>query len=876
MAFYKDIQIPTRLDGVMQHMPVVDNTREQLSNLGQHWDLLTILGQMSRTGTDMTKTREGFKELTTKLLISLGEESLNKTIQDMTSKAQVAVDIVIRNLFERTADIGFLSTDQDIRDYLKDVLRGEPSEYQKNQLVTRFREYVAKYSVYNNIILLDTQGKVIAQLDQANQVEYSSDPIITNALRTKQDYYEFYGKSDLTPNQGNALIYAFRVTETNSSSSNALGVLCLCFRFENEMEGVFSNLVDEDDWSVVLLLDKDNIAIASSDEYHIPIGCRINAKCNVEFQLVKFAGRAYLAKRSETKGYQGFYGLGWSGLVMIPIEYAFENKKNKALGNMSQSYLDDVMKQSQLFSDELQKIPDDADFIQKELDRTVWNGNILQKGNAHNKQANSAKVLLWEVSKTGSKTKEVFEQSISELNETVISSMLDDVEFLASLAIDIMDRNLYERANDCRWWALTSVFRDMLSQNSLSTQQKEEMTAILKYINDLYTVYTNLIIFDQHSVVIAVSNSIHQNLVGKTLNDQWVKNTLCITDTQEYSVSPFENTNLYDERPTYIYSSSISALANHSAIVGGIAIVFDSEPEFEAMLKDALPRNKNGEPLEGSFAIFTDTHGEIISSTDKFHLVGSKLELEIDNFEIRNGERFSKIIEYQNNFYAIGAVSSKGYREYKSESDKYSNDVIAFVFMLIGPVSDNASSKLCLPNKHSIQSIQSNPCENQRNIELATFYIGSTWLAMRADLVREAIPITSSIKTSSLDSVYAGVIIYNEIALPIINPVLSVLSKEEAEIYKKQSRQIVVVETLKGCVGIVVNSLGDIPHINADRIEAFNNGLDKHNQFIEGVVKPESEDANQRLLILVDPNKLIENLSTGSLVDVFDELKQGA
>jgi len=39
----------------------------------------------------------------------------------MEAKAQVAVDIVIRNLFERTADIGFLATDDDIREFIRFV-----------------------------------------------------------------------------------------------------------------------------------------------------------------------------------------------------------------------------------------------------------------------------------------------------------------------------------------------------------------------------------------------------------------------------------------------------------------------------------------------------------------------------------------------------------------------------------------------------------------------------------------------------------------------------------------------------------------------------------------------------------------------------------
>ena len=38
---------------------------------------------------------------------------------------------------------------------------------------------------------------------------------------------------------------------------------------------------------------------------------------------------------------------------------------------------------------------------------------------------------------------------------------------------------------------------------------------------------------------------------------------------------------------------------------GGIAIVFDSTPQFKAMLDDTLPKNLEGEVVEGTFAIFT-------------------------------------------------------------------------------------------------------------------------------------------------------------------------------------------------------------------------------------------------------------------------------
>lgn len=154
---YKDVLVPAQLRGLIDHMSTVESYRVELYTLGQQWDLLTILGQMSGENMDMSVTREGFKELTSQLLSNLALEILKKTVQQATSKAQVAVDIVIRNLFERTADIGFLATDEGIRKFIR-------KQSNESEIRKRFAEYVAKYSVYDNIILLDTEGRVLTEL----------------------------------------------------------------------------------------------------------------------------------------------------------------------------------------------------------------------------------------------------------------------------------------------------------------------------------------------------------------------------------------------------------------------------------------------------------------------------------------------------------------------------------------------------------------------------------------------------------------------------------------------------------------------------------------------------------------------------------------
>jgi hypothetical protein len=83
-------------------------------------DNLTLLGELSGNNTDMSGTRVAFRELAETLLNQLGREALKKCLQDLSAKAQVTINILVRNLFERTADIGFLSGDDDVRAFLRD------------------------------------------------------------------------------------------------------------------------------------------------------------------------------------------------------------------------------------------------------------------------------------------------------------------------------------------------------------------------------------------------------------------------------------------------------------------------------------------------------------------------------------------------------------------------------------------------------------------------------------------------------------------------------------------------------------------------------------------------------------------------------------
>lgn len=849
MGIYKGMDVDDSLVGLIRRMEQVEGYREELQTLQTVWDNLALLGHLSGTGMDMTETRHAFQRLSGNLLNQLGRQILKKTVLAMHSKAQVAIDILIRNLFERTADIGFLAMDDNIRNYMLALTHSGAEETEK--IVSRFREYIRKYSVYFNIILLDTEGRVCAQLDGDNPVSISSDPLIRESLTTAQGYVETFRPTDLLPGQGESLIYSYRVSDTGIQ--HPLGVLCLCFRFEDEAEKIFGNISAHHDWSIVTLLDQAGIVIASSDPHQIPKGACLQLVLDADWSIVRFAGKEYLATTRASQGYQGYSGPGWYGHVMLPLEHAFEQIAEPGTEDIPDGALQAVMSNPVLFSESLREIPDQAAKIQCGLNRSVWNGNVNQHGDRKGFNPSFSKVLLWEISSTGSKTQDVFERSIDNLHQTVVSSILQDSRFQATLAIDIMDRNLYERANDCRWWAQSDVFRRTL-KNAGNSEMLHSTSETLAHINSLYTVYDNLVLFDQQGRILAVSNPHYREYCGQICNDDWVRQTLQLSDSQSYAVSPFLPAPLYRNHHTYIYAAAVLDDTSGQSVLGGIGIVFDAEPQFSAMLSDALPRDEKGEILSGCFGIFADRCKRVIASAQTELPPGASVDLDDAYFKLAPGSGFSGIALLNGRYYAVGAQMSKGYREYKDANDAYRNDVVALVFVPLGqqtPERRNAPSRRGNPES----GIDKGSVKN--GVEIATFYVDSHWLGLPSSHVIEAIDATGITSVPGSSDSTQGYLMYRDNVIPVVS-LWGMLGKADRR-RTSHNPQIVVVR-LDGAaapyLGIMVDELGEIPEIPPERIEKISSMLAGGNILAESLIKPENGKAQSEMIVVLAPERI--------------------
>lgn len=852
MAIYKGYEIDDVLYSIIRHMPQIEQYRNDLERQQVLWDYLSVMAQLENLENDLGSASQQFNFLTGVLLNRLGLETINKVVNEYAFKAQVAINILVRNLFERTADIGFLATDGDICQFLLNNQGKRKSDIPQeaiNKLRLRFDEYVQKYSVYHDVVLLDPHGHLLARLNDYPIVDHSQDWLVQEAITTEATFVEKFGYSDLVPESPQSLIYAFRV---ESDEQKPLGVVCLCFKFEDEITGIFGGLVNNS-IEILLLVDSEHRVVATSREDLTPIGTKIQLDPTKLFTLASSKGREYLACARLAETYQGYTGPGWLSCALLDLDQIF---KSDPYGDENQfkdkKTLDSVM-QGNLFDTATKSIPILASQIENELNRSVWNGNARQASERNGSDAVVSRVLLDEIKSNGEKNKTIFEKAIFDIQKTVISETLRLSQSSAKLAIDIMDRNLYERANDCRWWALDSTLRAILNQPILTIEDSKKITSTLQYINDLYTVYTNLILFDRQGKVLAVSNVATQSLIGTTLESGWVKSLLLHQKSSQYVVSEFEKTTLYNNEATYIYGAAIRS-PDDQKVVGGIGIVFDAKPQFTKILEDVLSNEKLDNFENRSFAVFVDCQHRIIASsnpnfdTGETFEIGASLKSEIGDIQKGN------LIQYDGNYYAAAYAKSLGYREYKGENDPYQNEVFAYVFFDIGAVQEVSDTKF--ERKSTPEVLIST---GGYKTQVSSFYVGDDWLGIQSDCVECAVKVDKLIPIhgNSMPEI-VGYILYKSHSVLLLNSSALFANKSA----NASISEAVIIKIKNRFVAISIDLLGDTLDVDQDTIQPLEENVLVSRKLVKNIVTIQNQGAHKKMLQLLDLELIASELNS--------------
>jgi hypothetical protein len=625
---------------------------EALNHLQRTWTRLVMSGKPNglaeKPGLLASLEQVGgeFNKLRSELIGALQESQGRETAVELGTRAQISIDILIRNLFERTADVGFLAEDGAIVDSLTTA---ENSESDLETLRQRLDEYVAKYSVYDDIAVFRTDRTLHVTRLGAESRFGPDDSLVAAALEQPGGFREIFRAG---PDGTAQLLYCQTIP---GPSRVPIGVLALSFKFDDEMQGIFASLLKGASPGLILgIVDRDGRVIASSDPGGLAVASHLGIAAETLVTLT-LDDEEYLAIRRPTRGYQGFFGLGWSGVALRPAALR-QSAAGTAEDEPAEEHDERTITNSAIVSDALKQISRRAFAIDSDLHLIGLNGKIA----ADRENNRVLPAVLASIREVGEQIRNAVHGVIGTLYDRTHDSLRREADQMAALGGDIMDRNLYERANDNRWWALTPTFRTTLAAGTPSPAEAAEIGRILAHINGLYTVYSTLFVFDATGRVVADSRDGSSGLVGEKLAGAHIEDALAGRNTQAYSVSAFAATPLYDGRPTYIYCGSILA-PDVSRTVGGVAIVFDGEPQFRQMLLDVLPLNDSGAPYPGSFAAFINAAGTVIASTDAAQMPGSKLdEAMLERLQI------------------VARGRSPGYREFKI-SDGYSDPITCIV-----------------------------------------------------------------------------------------------------------------------------------------------------------------------------------------------------
>ncbi|WP_313199032.1 methyl-accepting chemotaxis protein [Rhizobium sp.] len=243
----------------------------------------------------------------------------------LTDLAQTLVQLIVRNLFERTADVRWWATDTALWQALND-----PSAERRTFAAERLGVINRFYTVYLDLVMTDLSGKVIASANPKFQrkligTSLSDEPWFAAARRcaSGDDYVVDEVKRSGPHDNRTALVYATGIRDGGKVDGELLGTLGVYFDWENQGQSIVekeANLPPHvADKTTVLLLDGNSRVIATTNP----------ALLFTHFALAnpggQSAGSYYdnsgsIVAYARTLGYEDYDGLGWYGVVVQQLE----------------------------------------------------------------------------------------------------------------------------------------------------------------------------------------------------------------------------------------------------------------------------------------------------------------------------------------------------------------------------------------------------------------------------------------------------------------------------------------------------------------------------------------------------------------------------
>lgn len=259
-------------------------------------------------------------------LLELIDSSVRGT--RLSDLALTNIDLVDRNLYERTCDVRWWATDSSVVDAL-----ANPTPETLAHASQRLGVILSAYTVYFDLVLCDSKGKIVANGRPDLYSSVGATAANSDWFRQARDSrsgdefgFESAHRSPLVDGQS-VLVYSCGVRAGGQSDGELLGVLGILFNWEGLAQSIVENVPlaeSERQTTRCLLCDAEGNILADSwgkqleERLQIPDQQKLFAEPKT-FAMLGVSGKNTCVAHAQAPGFET-YSTGWHSVILQPVE----------------------------------------------------------------------------------------------------------------------------------------------------------------------------------------------------------------------------------------------------------------------------------------------------------------------------------------------------------------------------------------------------------------------------------------------------------------------------------------------------------------------------------------------------------------------------
>jgi hypothetical protein len=319
-----------KLNGQTQMIAI--NARIEASRAGLAGKTFSVVAEQmnelsNKIGVVNKKMRVESRDALNELENLIRVQATNVRGTRLSDLALTNIDIIDRNLFERSVNVIWWAADDSVVNALTRKTRGGYDLVEK-----RFSIILSSYKVYFDLVLCDLDGNIVANGRPENVgvvgVNVKDLEWFEGAMRTtngKEFGFQKVSRNTLVNNEV-SLVFSCAVREGGYQHGKIIGVLGAFFRWEDLVQKIVkqAHLIDEEKHSTrICIVDNDGLILADSQDLILDdkiefLGKNVLFEREKDFMITDYRGEKCCIAHAHSPGYET-YASGLHSLIIQKI-----------------------------------------------------------------------------------------------------------------------------------------------------------------------------------------------------------------------------------------------------------------------------------------------------------------------------------------------------------------------------------------------------------------------------------------------------------------------------------------------------------------------------------------------------------------------------